>query len=170
VSSPARVRRLNADLLDGKTAADFATNATTYKGGERADVYEGIAEWSLPLRPGVYQASFKAVVIPDSVAPGTTTEVVCGLADLSTIGEETHVYTADSATYAGQFPAFVSGAETVRITRSADPGMVCATSDQSAFTLYTPVTSSWTRVDHRTVEQASPVVIPSAQRALGMPR
>jgi hypothetical protein len=129
-----------------------------------------MAAWSLPLRPGAYHASFKAVIIPDPVEPGTTTETVCGLADLDTIGQDTRVYTADSATYAGQLPAFVSGAETVHIAPSVNPGVVCATSDKSAFTLYTAITTSWTRVDHRRVEPATPFTLPTANRAFGIPR
>lgn len=157
VSSSARVPRLNADLLDGRHAADLATHAVTYRAGKRGDVVAGIGLWSLDVVPGLYHVSFKAFVLPDAVAPGSSVDVICGVADLKTIGPNTTVYTADSAIYTNGFPTLMSGADTVRITSNAAPGLVCTTSTNTNFTLFKAITASFTRVDSRTVRTATPV-------------
>jgi hypothetical protein len=154
VSSSARVPRLNADLLDGMQASALATRAVSYRAGARGDVISGTGLWRVGVKPGVYQVSFKAFLVPDAVAPGSTIDVICGVADLNTIGPRTRVYTADSATYSNQFPTLMSGADTVRIRTGSDPGLVCTTSDNSAFTLFKPVTASFTPVNHRTLKDA----------------
>jgi hypothetical protein len=157
VSSSARVPRLNADLLDGAHASDLATHAASYRAGKRGDVVPGIGLWRVKAAPGVYQVSFKAFVVPDAVAPGTSVDVICGVADLNTIGPNTTVYTADSASYTNGFPTLMSGADTVRITRKAAPGIVCTTSTNTNFTLFKAITASLTRVNSRTVATAEPV-------------
>ena len=163
VSSSARVSRLNADLLDGRHAAELATRAVSYRAGKRGDVVPGTGFWSVDVAPGAYQVSFKAFLIPDAVAPGETVDVICGVADLNTIGPNTRVYTADSATYSNQFPTLMSGADTVRVRKGAAPGIVCTTSDGSNFTLFKPVTASFTRVNHRKVKTATPVAASRVQ-------
>jgi hypothetical protein len=167
VSSPARVPRLNADLLDGRHAAALQTRVVSYRAGKRADVVAGNGFWRVPVTSGAYQVSFKAFVIPDAVTPGSTVDVICGVADLNTIGPNTTVYTADSATYSNQFPTLMSGSDTVRIRKNADPGIVCTTSTGTNFTLFEPITASFTRVDQRSVKTADPVPVQKA-RVLGL--
>jgi hypothetical protein len=157
VSSSARVPRLNADLLDGRHAAQLSTRAVSYRAGARGDVVNGSGFWRVPVAPGAYQVSFKAFVVPNSVSPGSTVDVICGVADLATLGPNTRVYTADSATYSNGFPTLMSGADTVRIRKDADPGIVCTTSTNIHFTLFKPITASFTPVDRRTVKTAAPV-------------
>jgi hypothetical protein len=159
VSSSARVRRLDADLLDGKNASDLASHAVTYRAGKGGDVVTGLGAWRVHVRPGVYLVSFTAFVAPDNVAQGTTVGVICGVADLATLGPTTRVYTADSSLVSGDsgFPALMSGADTVRIGTGADPGIVCTTSTQGDFTLFHAVKASFTRVNSRVVKQATPV-------------
>lgn len=168
VSSPARVRRLNATRLDGQTASTLASKATTYKAGARRDVYPGQAIWPLPMHPGVYQASFKAFLFPNPATPGTSVEVICGLADLNTVtSSNAQVYTAESSTYSGNFPVLMSGAESVRIVPPANPGLLCVTSTGDDFTLFKPVTTSWTPINHRRVESVEALTVPaSARRSL----
>ncbi len=63
VSSPARVRRLNADMLDGRTASTLASRAVTYKGGSRREVHHGSVMWLLPPArrlPGELQGVHRA--------------------------------------------------------------------------------------------------------------
>lgn len=160
VSSSARVPRLNADLLDGRHAAQLSTRAVSYKAGARGDVVNGFGTWRVDVTPGAYQVSFKAFLVPNSVTPGSTVGVICGVADLKTLGPNTRVYTADSATYSDNgFPTLMSGADTVRIRKDADPGIVCTTSTGVDFTLFKPVTASFTRVDRRTVKTATPAPV-----------
>jgi hypothetical protein len=159
VSSSARVPRLNADLLDGRHAAQLSTRAVSYRAGARGDVVNGAGFWRVRVAPGAYQVSFKAFVIPDSAPVGSTVDVICGVADLATLGPNTRVYTADSATYSNAFPTLMSGADTVRIRKDADPGIVCTTATNSDFTLFKPITASFTRVDRRTVRTAAPVAV-----------
>lgn len=166
VSSSARVRKLNADLLDGQSASALSSRAVTYKAGNSGDVLQGLSSWRQPVEPGIYQVSFKAFLNPDSPAPGNTVDVICGVADLNTIGPRTHVYTADSATFTGTgFPTLMSGAETVRIGDTTNPGIVCTTTG-GAFMLFKPITASWTPINHRTVKVAQPATLaPAARRA-----
>lgn len=152
VSSLARVRRLNADMVDGRSASTLSSNAVSFKAGSRGDVYPGQAMWELPVPPGIYQASFNALVIPNPQTPGSTVDVICGLIDLDTIGPRTRVYTADSAAFSGgSFPAVMSGAETVRVRASANPALVCVTSTADDFTPLKPLTATWTPINHRKV-------------------
>ncbi len=157
VSSSARVPRLNSDLLDGHSASDLATRAVSYRAGKRGDVVNGAGFWRVHVAPGVYAVSFKAFVVPDAVPPGGSVDVICGVADLNTIGPNTTVYTADSATYSNSFPTLMSGADTVRIAKKADPGIVCTTSTNTDFTLFKAITASFTHVNTRTVITATPV-------------
>ncbi|MGC4112519.1 MAG: hypothetical protein QM747_19270 [Nocardioides sp.] len=154
VSSSARVARLNADLLDGRHAKDLETRTVSFHAGARGDVLGGAGFWVTPVEPGAYQVSFKAFVFPDAVAPDSTLDVICGVADLNTLGPNTTVYTADSATFGNQFPALMSGADTVRIRNGANPGIVCSTSTGADFSLFKPISASFTRVDHRSLEVA----------------
>ena len=165
VSSSSRVRRLNADLLDGNSASELATHAVSYRAGKRGDVLAGSGLWRVKVAPGVYQVSFKAFLIPDAVAPGASVDVICGVADLNTLGPNTRVYTADSATYSNGFPTLMSGADTVRIRQDADPGIVCTTSTNTNFTLFKAITASFTRVNSRTVKTAKPAASPFAKPA-----
>jgi hypothetical protein len=160
VSSSSRVRRLNADLLDGRSASELGTHAVSYRAGKRGDVVAGAGFWRVRVAPGDYQVSFKAFLVPDAVAPGASVDVICGVADLNTIGPNTRVYTADSATYSNGFPTLMSGADTVRIRKGADPGIVCTTSTSSNFTLFKAITASFTRVNSRTVQTATPATNP----------
>jgi hypothetical protein len=160
VSSSARVRRLNADLLDGSNASELATHAVSYRAGDRGDIVAGTGFWRVNVARGAYQVSFKAFLIPDAVAPGASVDVICGVADLNTIGPNTRVYTADSATYSNGFPTLISGADTVRIGKQADPGIVCTTSTNTNFTLFKAITASFTHVNSRSVKTAMPVPNP----------
>ena len=140
----------------GNARSKARHRTVTFTAGARGDVEPGAAFWSLNLRPGVYAASFRAFVTPDTVPEGTTVDVICGVADLNTLGPNTRVYAADSATYSNRFPSLMSGAETVHVSRAANPGIVCTTSNNADFTLSKPITSSWARV-HRTLKTARPV-------------
>jgi hypothetical protein len=164
VSSSARVPRLNADLLDGRNASDLATRAVSYRAGKRGDVVDGAGFWRVKVAPGAYQVSFKAFVVPDAAAPGASVDVICGVADLDTIGPNTTVYTADSASYTNGFPTLMSGADTVRVTKKADPGIVCTTSTNTSFTLFKAISASFTEVNSRSVRTATPVPTQQARQ------
>lgn len=159
VSSAARVPHLNADTVDGMHASALTTRAVSYRAGARGDTIPGAGFWSVNVKPGPYLVSFKAFLIPDAVDPGSTVDVICGVADLNTIGPNTRVYTADSASYSNQFPVLMSGADVVRIRNDANPGIVCTSSTGADLTLFKSVTASFTRVNHRGVEDADPVQV-----------
>ena len=122
VSSSARVPRLNADMLDGQHANALETRVVSYTAGKRGDVVPGSGFWRVNVGSGAFQVSFKAFVVPDAVPPGSSVDVICGVADLSTVGENTTVYTADSAIHGDQFPTLMSGSDTVRIRKMPTPG------------------------------------------------
>jgi hypothetical protein len=159
VTSPARVPRLNADLLDGRHASVLMTRAVGYRAGARGDVVPGAGFWRVGVKPGIYQVSFRAFLLPDQVTPGSTVDVICGVADLNTIGPDTTVYTADSATYSNQFPTLMSGADTVHIRVGAAPGIVCTTANNSDFTLFKPVRATFTPVNRLRHKTATPVPV-----------
>jgi hypothetical protein len=164
VDSDAKVRHLNADTVDGRHASSLVSHAVTFKAGARGDVFHGTAFWELDLAPGVYEASFKALVIPASGTVGTPVGVICGIADLNTVGASTHAYTADSASYNGQFPAIMSGAETIRIRSSNRPGLTCFITGNTDFKLFKPLTASFTKINSRSVQTASPVRLQGARQ------
>src|SRR4051812_26241829 len=95
--------------------------ATTFVAGRRGTVIHSMRVWDLPVRKGNYQVSFKALVLPHEGDVDVPVGVICGVADVNTFGERTHVYTADSSLYEGGFPAVMSGAEVVRIRPGARP-------------------------------------------------
>jgi hypothetical protein len=162
VNSEKKVRHLNADELDGRTATDLATHALTFSAGRRGDRIPGTRVWNLPVAPGIYQVSFKAAIIPRRGSVQMPVQSICGVADLRTLGSSTHIYTADSATYIGAFPSIMSGAEVVRIRPAQSPGLVCTTASNTAgahFRLFSAVTASFTRVNSREVRSAEELPI-----------
>ena len=160
VNGDSKVHRLNADELDGRTATDLASRAVAFRAGQRGDVIAGTRMWRISVPVGSYQVSFKAIVIPSAGDPQSPTQVVCGVVDLLTFGPRTDVYTADSATYLGGFPAIMSGAETARVRPGQKPGLVCTTAANTPgtdFTLFKPVTASFLRINSRDVRRSVPV-------------
>jgi hypothetical protein len=160
ISNDVKVRHLNAAKLDGNTAAQLGSHAVTYRAGRRKDVISGLQIWSLPVTPGAYQVSFQATVIPTSGDPQSPVQVVCGVADLNTMGNNTHIYTADSSTYIGDFPAIMSGAEAIRVGPQQQPALICTTAGNSPatdFTLYKPVTASFIHINSHVVRAAQPL-------------
>ncbi len=156
VDSDAKVRHLNADAVDGRHASSLVSHAVTFKAGARGDVFHGTAFWDLAVPPGVYQASFRALVTPAAGTASAPVDVICGIADLNTVGQSTHAYTADSASYNGQVPAIMSGAETIRIRSANRPGLACFTSTNTDFKLFKPLSASFTKINSRSVQTASP--------------
>jgi hypothetical protein len=160
VNNDAKILHLNADQLDGRTATQLASHAVTFKAGKRGDVIHATQVWDLPIAPGAYDVSFKAAVIPANGSPQAPVQVVCGVADLHTIGPRTHIFTADSATYIGDFPAIMSGAEAVRIAAKQQPVLICTTASNtpgSDFRLFSPITASFTALNSREIKTAAPV-------------
>jgi hypothetical protein len=160
INNSKKIRNLNADAVDGRTATQLASHAITFTAGQRGDRIQGAQIWNVPVAAGTYQVSFKAVVIPHRGTVQAPVQVVCGVADLLTLGSRTHVYTADSATYIGDFPAIMSGAEVVRITPGQKPGLLCTTAANTAgvrFRLFAPVTASFIKVNSREVRTAAPM-------------
>jgi len=166
VSSDARVRSLNADLLDGRHARTLASKAVTYRVGRRGDVVPGVGAWSVNPRPGRYHVTFSVVAAPDS-SPDQTGGMICGVVDLDTLGPRTRVYAADSGTVIDGdtgIPIAMSGAEMVRIGRTANPGLYCG-SNSSAYTLLA-ASVSLTSISSRTVKTARPATLPFRARRL----
>ena len=164
VNSSAKVLKLNADQVDGVGAWQLTTHVLTFTAGSRNDPYpNGLALFDAPLEPGIYQASFRAGVTAEQPqGPPSTTgyEVICGVADLNTLGAHTKVYLADSTMSPGNgAPVFLSGAETVRITPKARPGLVCSmqTSSVVPFRLFGPINASFALVDSRTNREAAAI-------------
>jgi hypothetical protein len=165
VNTHARIRRLNADLVDGMNGAQLATPVITFRAGAGGEVHQGVAAWELPLSTGVFQASFTVGLVPATGSAGAPVSAVCGLVDPRTVGPNTLVYAADSTLYAGgNIPAFVSGTTTLRVGTGTRVALVC-TSESPEFTMYAPATASFAKVTSDTVRTAQPLTL--AQRSLG---
>ena len=63
---------------------------------------------------------------------------------LNSTGDHVHVYVADTSSFDGNIPAFVSGSETVHINASANPGLLCAA--EGTFNFYTLPHASFTTI------------------------
>jgi hypothetical protein len=141
-------------------------HAVTFVAGRRGTVIHSMRIWDLPVQKGNYQVSFKALLLPHEGDVDAPVGVICGLADINTLGERTHVYTADSSLYQGGFPAVMSGAEVVRIRPGAQPGLICTTAAGAEgvdFTLFSPVTASFTRIGTRDVQRVPPISLDAAR-------
>lgn len=168
VSSDAKVRRLNADRLDGLQASQLSTRAVTYQVGKRGDVLPGVGVWSIKTPPGLYQVTFKVLASPDS-SPGLVSGMICGVLDLDTLGPHTRVYTADSgnALDGGTgIPIAMSGADMVRIRSTANPGVYCGTNGPD-FMLF-KASVSLTPINARRLKTARPVPAPFGKRLGGL--
>jgi hypothetical protein len=164
VTNDTKVRQLNADELDGRTATQLASRATTFRAGKRGDVVTGgVGVWDVAVPAGNYQVSFQAVVFPSTGSALDPVPVVCGVVDVLTLGPRTRIYTADSTTYVGSLPAAMSGAETVRIRPGQQPALICSTEGNAPgtdFALFRPVTASFVKINSREVRSAA-VVVPA---------
>ena len=167
VSSDAKVRRLNADKLDGRHAWQLDTKAVSYRVGEMGDVLPGVGAWSLKAAPGAYQVTFKVLATPDS-APESVSGMICGVLDLNSLGESPNVYVADSGNLldgGGGIPIAMSGAEMVRIKGTENPALYCS-SNGPDFTLFA-ASVSLTRINARTVKNTEPAPSPVAKGLVG---
>jgi hypothetical protein len=169
VTNDSKVRRLNADELDGRTARQLASHAITFRAGKRgAVVTGGVGVWDAAVPAGNYQVSFQAVLFPSTGTALEPVPVVCGVVDALTLGPRTRIYTADSTTYVGSLPAAMSGAETVRIRPGQQPALVCSTAGNTPgtdFTLFRPVTASFVKINSRDVREAAVIAPGGSGRA-----
>jgi len=160
VSSWARVPRLNADRVDGLHASRLSSRAVTYVIGRRGEVVPGARTWSLDIAPGQYQLTFKVLASP-AETPDQVGGMICGVVDLDTLGPNTQVYTAASgnAMEGGMGnPIAMSGAEVVRVTANANPGVYCG-SNSNEFTLFA-ASASFTTITSRSIRRAVSAPLP----------
>jgi hypothetical protein len=168
VSNRAKVAMLNADAVDGVHARRLASDVTTFLAGRSKHTYNGIVAWQTPMPAGVYEVSLRVGIVADQASPTNPVAVVCGVVDLnSSGGDHVHVYVADTSSFDGNIPAFVSGAETVHIKATANPGMLCAA--EGSFSFYTLPHTSFTTISQRISRQANkaPIGTNADRRALG---
>jgi len=161
-----RVARLNADRVDGKDASALATRAITFRAGRRGQVVSPAGMWSTPVRPGLYEVSFDAMLW-DQSATGPA-NFICGALDVATFGSEDQtIYVAASAPYlggtAGGPPAAVSGAATVRVRRGETPGAVCFP-ETGTFQFFKPLSVTFTRINLQRKRVAAPVALARGTR------
>jgi len=155
VNGRGKVRHLNADRLDGKQATALATHAITFRAGRRNQTVSQAGLWSTPVKPGLYEISFDAMLWDQSVqAPAN---FICGVLDISTFGSENQtIYVASSAIYTGAAPAAVSGSATVRVRDDVSPGAVCFP-ESGQFQFFKPLRITFTRINSRDVRVAEPL-------------
>jgi hypothetical protein len=151
-----------AEQAKQASAAAASPAAVTFLAGKRGDTFESFAAWRLRARPGLYLASLRATLFATPSDPNaTSSEVICGIADLDTLGTPTtRIYVANSTTsgtlqpFSGP-PAAVSGSATVRVTRDMTPGVVCY-AGPATIDLYQPVAVTLTELGHRTYGKVVP--------------
>jgi hypothetical protein len=163
-----RVRHLNADQVDGRDAKALETRALTYRAGKRNQTVSPAGLWSTPVKPGLYDVSFDAMLW-DLNAQGPAS-FICGVLDLSTFETPNQViYVAASASQTWQGggpPAAVSGAATVEVKPGAQVGAVCFP-ETGSFSFFKPLNVTFTEVDgikKRVAESAVPVERGSLKR------
>ena len=109
------------------------------------------------------QASANPTLRPATASQQNPVGVVCAIVDLNSTGDHVHLYVADTSSFDGNIPAFVSGAETIHIKGTANPGLLCAA--EGSFSFYTLPHASFTTISRRSSQQANEVPIgTNAQR------
>ncbi len=170
VNATGRVRHLNADRVDGRDARTLLTRASVFRAGRSGDVLDTGGLWALNVDPGVYTVSMRAILTATPNDPNATAvSVICGVIDLDTFNTpNTRVYLADSTVQIpDQLPAAMSGASTVRIRASENPGALCISPDASV-QLFKPVVLNFTNVDRRTFTNAPAVPLAKRQLVQGL--
>jgi hypothetical protein len=138
-----------------------SSNIHTFVAGRpREQIPGGQGIWTVDVKPGLYDVSFKAILAltqPDATHPG---QVICGALDLQTLGQTQSgvpwIYTVDSAEYWGQLPAAMSGSATVPVRPGARPGVLCFSSTGS-YRLEAPIVVTFTKVKSRHISRADSV-------------
>jgi len=146
-----RVVHLNADRVDGRHAKSLETHAVTFKAGKRGQTISPVGIWSTPVKPGLYEVAFDAMLW-DTSSPDPA-NFVCGVLDIATFGTPNQViYAASSAAYFGGDnggpPAAVSGAATVRVKPGTTPGAVCFP-ETGTFQFFKPLKVTFTKINSR---------------------
>jgi hypothetical protein len=152
--------------LSSQEAKPAAPMTVTFRAGARGDTFEQGALWRLKqLKPGLYDASFRATLVLQPDDPDATeASVICGIIILENFGtQNTRIFVADSTVQlANGVPAAMSGAATFRIRPGTDPGLVCF-AQASTIQLFQPVHASFTTTSHRSFGITKPVPIPTGK-------
>jgi hypothetical protein len=162
-----------ASMSTTRTAAVSASSArihTFVAGRPRQVIGSGQAIWTVDVKPGLYDVSFKAILAltqPDATHPG---QVICGALDLQTFAQTQSgvpwIYTVDSAEYWGQLPAAMSGSATVPVRPGARPGVLCFSST-GGYQLVAPIVVTFTKVKSRHISRAHGVPLnPKQERSI----
>jgi hypothetical protein len=140
---------------------------TFIAGRPRERILDGQGIWTVDVKPGLYDVSFKAILAltqPDATHPG---QVICGALDLQTFGQTQGgvpwIYTVGSAEYWGQLPAAMSGSATVPVRPGARPGVLCFSST-GGYQLEAPIVVTFTKVTSRHVSKAQGIPVNPKQR------
>jgi hypothetical protein len=142
-----------------------APTTVSFRAGARGDTFEQGALWHLKLKPGLYDATFRATLFLQPNDPDATqASAICGIINLERFGtQNTRIFAADSTVQlANGVPAAMSAAATVRIRTGTDPGLVCF-AQGSTVQLFQSVIASFTTTSHRTYGITKPVPIPTAK-------
>jgi hypothetical protein len=152
---PVSLGHLARSVQSARQAATSSAGTHTFIAGKRGLVVRsGQAIWTVPVKPGLYEVSFKAILNLSQPNPPQPGEVICGALDLKTLSNRVPwIYTVDSADYFGQIPAAMSGSATIPVRPGAQPGMLCI-SPSGRFQMLSPVVATFTKVTSRHVSRA----------------
>jgi hypothetical protein len=153
---PVSSTRLMTSVGAARSVASSSPRIHTFIAGKRGlVVYKSEAIWTVPVKPGLYEVSFKAILsVTQQGTPPQPTQAICGALDLKTLNHNIPwIYTVDSADYTGQIPAAMSGSATVPVRPGAIPGVLCATTGQP-FQLLSQFVVTFKKVSSRQVSHA----------------
>jgi hypothetical protein len=161
-----KVVHLNADRVDGMHGKALASHAVTFKAGKRGQTISPAGIWSTPVKPGLYQVTFDAMLWDMTNPPPAN--FVCGVLDIATFGtNDQTIYVAASAAYFGGTnggpPASVSGAATVRIRPGTEPGAVCFP-ETGTLQFFKPLRVTYTKINSRDSRTATPESLPQGAK------
>jgi hypothetical protein len=147
VSSKAVVKRLNASMVGGKTAAALSSNAVTYLGGGRGSQVGDT--YVFTIKPGIYQVSLMAIVDGFDAPFEGFVQCFVGAADTPS------AYVGSTAPFSTAYSAIASGSNVVRIRPGKTETIMGCSSDQNGLTLAEPVAFSAVKINRRTVTSAA---------------
>ncbi|HSS67518.1 MAG TPA: hypothetical protein VLK34_03130 [Nocardioidaceae bacterium] len=160
VSSKAKVKNLNASLLDGRSASSLATHAQTFLAGQPGTTLDDTAAFRFPVKPGAYVISLQGAFEP--VQETETGIVECFVTDQ----HFTRIYVgATSAIDPDAGIPLPAAANVVRVARGAHLLSGCFAS--APVTFLQPLTVSLTRVDSQSVKRAPEIHVSAMKHALG---
>ena len=157
VNSKAKVKKLNADLLDGRDSSSFKTNRSTVVEWAVPQHTGGFTRNLAPVSPGTYLATYSVHFAGASGTPGNPTSANCYLRTAVRVGTQVvnkRIVANTSLSNVGDVPPALSGAGVLQISEGDIVGIVCGMSPSKNWRSgkLQPVQVTLTRTDGRDLQ------------------